>query len=82
VALVFNKPQGIGAAETESIKQGVEKLNENKEALKLDSITDPFSQSELKDTLIAKDARPLWWRCLWQVAKRPSKSFLVKSMSC
>ncbi|NUU64268.1 MMPL family transporter [Paenibacillus agri] len=59
VALVFNKPQGIGAKEMESIKQGVEKLNQNKADLKLDSITDPFSQSELKDTLIAKDGKTI-----------------------
>ncbi|MCL6603612.1 MAG: MMPL family transporter [Paenibacillus sp.] len=59
VALVFNKPNGIGASETESIKQGVEKLLKNKEALQIDSITDPFSQSELKDTLIAKDGKTI-----------------------
>ncbi|ULO05324.1 MMPL family transporter [Paenibacillus sp. 19GGS1-52] len=59
VALVFNKPQGIGAEETASIKQGVEKLSKNKEALNIDAITDPFSQSELKDTLIAKDGKTI-----------------------
>lgn len=59
VALVFNNPKGIGPTETESIKQGVEKLTENKESLQIDSITDPFSQSELKDTLIAKDGNTI-----------------------
>lgn len=59
VALVFNNPKGIGAEETASIQQGVEKLAANKEALQLDSITDPFSQSELKDTLIAKDGKTI-----------------------
>ncbi|WP_410511555.1 MMPL family transporter [Paenibacillus sp. BR2-3] len=59
VALVFNKPQGIGAEETESIKQGVQKLADNKEVLHIHSITDPFSQSGLKDTLIAKDGKTI-----------------------
>lgn len=59
VALVFNKPEGIGAEEMASVKQGIEKLADNKEALQLDSITDPFSQSELKDTLIAKDGKTI-----------------------
>ncbi|WP_042200735.1 MMPL family transporter [Paenibacillus camerounensis] len=57
VALVFNKPGGVSAADTESIKQGVEKLIAEKEALKLDSVTEPFSQAELADTLIAKDGK-------------------------
>ena len=59
VALVFNKPEGIGAEESSSIKQGIEKLADHKEALQLDSITDPFSQTELKDTLIAKDGKTI-----------------------
>ncbi|WP_379141719.1 MMPL family transporter [Paenibacillus sp. sgz500992] len=59
VALVFNKPGGLSAEDTESIKQGVEQLAASKESLKLDSITDPFSQSELKDTLIAKDGKTI-----------------------
>lgn len=59
VALVFNNPEGIGADETASIQQGVEKLVMNKETLQIDSITDPFSQSELKDTLIAKDGKTI-----------------------
>ncbi|CAH1190944.1 Chromosome partition protein Smc [Paenibacillus auburnensis] len=59
VALVFNKPEGLSAEDKESIKQGVEKLAGDKEALKLDSITDPFSQSELADTLIAKDGNTI-----------------------
>lgn len=48
VALVFNNPKGIGAEETASIQQGVEKLAANKEALQLDSITDPFHKVSLK----------------------------------
>ncbi|MEK5236833.1 MMPL family transporter [Paenibacillus sp. FSL L8-0470] len=59
VALVFNKPDGLSAEDTESIKQGVEQLTVSKESLKLDSITDPFSQTELKDTLIAKDGKTI-----------------------
>lgn len=59
VALVFNKPGGLSAEDTESIKQGVEQLAASKESLKLDSITDPFSQTELKDTLIAKDGKTI-----------------------
>ncbi|MCE3200665.1 MMPL family transporter [Paenibacillus sonchi] len=59
VALVFNKPDGLAAEDTESIKQGVEKLAAEKVALKIDSITDPFSQEELKDTLIAKDGKTI-----------------------
>lgn len=59
VALVFNKPGGLSAEDTESIKQGVEQLTAGKESLKLDSITDPFSQTELKDTLIAKDGKTI-----------------------
>lgn len=59
VALVFNKPGGLNAEDTESIKQGVEQLTASKESLKLDSITDPFSQTELKDTLIAKDGKTI-----------------------
>lgn len=59
VALVFNNPKGIGEEETESVKQGVEKLNANKDELNLDSITDPFSQETLKDTLIAKDGKTI-----------------------
>lgn len=59
VALVFNNPKGIGDKETESVKQGVEKLSANKDELNLDSITDPFSQETLKDTLIAKDGKTI-----------------------
>ncbi|WP_025689864.1 MMPL family transporter, partial [Paenibacillus zanthoxyli] len=59
VALVFNKPQGIGKEETESIRQGVAKLGENKASLSVESITDPFSQSALKDVLIAKDGKTI-----------------------
>ncbi|MNB65934.1 putative membrane protein YdgH [compost metagenome] len=59
VALVFNNPKGIGEKETESVKQGVEKLSANKDELNLDSITDPFSQETLKDTLIAKDGKTI-----------------------
>ncbi|AIQ12718.1 MMPL family transporter [Paenibacillus durus] len=59
VALVFNRPQGLGKEETESIRLGVEKLAANKEELGLDSITDPFSQKALKDTLIAKDGKTI-----------------------
>lgn len=59
VALVFNKPQGLEADDTESIKQGVEKLTANMESLSLDSITDPFAQPELQDTLIAKDGKTI-----------------------
>lgn len=59
VALVFNKPGGLSAADTESIKQGVGKLEDNKEMLQLESITEPFRQTELKDTLIAKDGKTL-----------------------
>ncbi|AIQ63809.1 membrane protein [Paenibacillus stellifer] len=59
VALVFNNPKGIGEKEKESVKQGVEKLSANKDELNLDSITDPFSQETLKDTLIAKDGKTI-----------------------
>lgn len=59
VALVFNKPEGLQAADTESIKQGVEKLAANKASLNLSAITDPFTQPELKDTLIAKDGNTI-----------------------
>lgn len=59
VALVFNKPEGLQAADTESIKQGVEKLAANKDSLNLSAITDPFTQPELKDTLIAKDGNTI-----------------------
>lgn len=59
VALVFNKPGGLSAGDTESIRQGVERLNAEKEALKLDSITEPFTQPELADTLIAKDDKTI-----------------------
>ncbi|MBY9082238.1 MMPL family transporter [Paenibacillus sp. HN-1] len=59
VALVFNNPKGMGEKETESVKQGVEKLSANKDKLNLDSITDPFSQETLKDTLIAKDGKTI-----------------------
>ncbi|KGE16770.1 MMPL family transporter [Paenibacillus wynnii] len=59
VALVFNNPKGIGAEETETVKQGVEKLLANKEALQLNSIVDPFTQPELKETLVAKDGKTL-----------------------
>ncbi|MBT2291670.1 MMPL family transporter [Paenibacillus albidus] len=57
VALVFNNPQGLGTEGTASIQQGINKLAENKETLHIDSITEPFSQSELADTLVAKDGK-------------------------
>lgn len=59
VALVFNKPGGLSAADTESIEQGVAKLAGNMESLQLHSITEPFSQDELRETLIAKDGKTL-----------------------
>jgi len=59
VALVFNEPKGISDEDKANIQQGIEKLAANKEALQLYSITDPFSQTELKDTLIAKDGKTI-----------------------
>lgn len=59
VALVFNKPEGLEAADTESIKQGVEQLAGRMDELQLSAITDPFTQPELGDTLIAKDGKTI-----------------------
>ncbi|SET34965.1 MMPL family transporter [Paenibacillus sp. NFR01] len=59
VALVFNKPEGLSDADKDSIKKGIETLAANKDALQIDSITDPFSQEALKDTLIAKDGNTI-----------------------
>ncbi|WP_340023145.1 MMPL family transporter [Paenibacillus sp. FSL K6-1096] len=59
VALVFHKPEGLTDADTESIKQGIEQLAGEKEALQLSTVTDPFSQPELKDTLVAKDGKTI-----------------------
>lgn len=59
VALVFNKPEGLSAGDRESIRQGVEKLTAEKDTLSLDAITEPFSQTELEDTLIAKDGQTI-----------------------
>lgn len=59
VALVFNKPEGLAAADTESIRKGVEQLAAKKDSLHIHTITDPFTQPELKDTLIAKDGKTI-----------------------
>ncbi|WNS45688.1 MMPL family transporter [Paenibacillus sp. MMS20-IR301] len=59
VALVFNKPEGLQAADTASIRQGVEQLAGEMESLQLSAITDPFTQPELADTLIAKDGKTI-----------------------
>lgn len=59
VALVFNKPDGLSEADIDSIRQGVERLSENKDELSINSINDPFSQAELEDTLIAEDGKTI-----------------------
>ncbi|MEF7441350.1 MMPL family transporter [Paenibacillus lautus] len=59
VALVFNKPDGLSEADKESIRQGVQALNDNKDSLHIDSINEPFTQTELEDTLIAKDGKTI-----------------------
>lgn len=82
VALVFHKPEGLTAADTESIKQGVEQLAGNKDSLKLSTITDPFSQPELKDTLIAGTARRLWSLCRCKAERMRSRSSRQSLLSC
>ncbi|MEK3734223.1 MMPL family transporter [Paenibacillus sp. FSL M8-0334] len=59
VALVFNKPDGLSEADQDSIRQGVERLSENRDKLSITSINDPFTQSELADTLIAADGNTI-----------------------
>lgn len=59
VALVFNKPNGLSKADQDSIRQGVERLSENRDKLSITSINDPFTQSELADTLIAADGNTI-----------------------
>lgn len=59
VALVFNKPDGLSEADKESIRLGVQALNDNKDSLHIDSINEPFTQTELEDTLIAKDGKTI-----------------------
>ena len=71
VALVFNKPDGLSESDKESIREGVQALNDNKESLHIDSINEPFTQTELEDTLIAKTARPSWSRFRSAAARKP-----------
>ncbi|ASA21105.1 MMPL family transporter [Paenibacillus donghaensis] len=59
VALVFNKPDGLGDDDKANIQKGIEQLAANKESLHMDSITEPFSLPELADTLIAKDGKTI-----------------------
>jgi len=59
VALVFHNPDGLSEADKESIKQGIQSLNDRKESLNIDSINEPFTQKELEDTLIAKDGKTI-----------------------
>ncbi|MCV4232695.1 MMPL family transporter [Virgibacillus sp. LDC1] len=59
VALVFNKPDGLSETDKESIREGVQALNDKKESLHIDSINEPFTQTELEDTLIAKDGKTI-----------------------
>lgn len=59
VALVFNKPEGLTDQDKESIRKGLEQITANQEKLGIDSITEPFTQEALADTLVADNGQTI-----------------------
>lgn len=55
IIFVFNSDKGFTQNELIDVEEGVKSLEDNKEALKITSIVDPFSLPEAKDQLISKD---------------------------
>ncbi|NEZ44218.1 MMPL family transporter [Paenibacillus alvei] len=55
LALVFHNPNGLTEKDTKDIQHAIQLLNQNKGALHLVSMLEPFGQPELKDKLISKD---------------------------
>lgn len=59
IALVFHKEQGISEVEKQEIKQALEDMRGNMDALSISGITDPFSTPEAADKMISKDGATL-----------------------
>ena len=74
--LVFNDNKKISDNEMKDIENGINKLNKNKDKLKITKIIDPFGMPEAKDQLISKDNTTLITEVFFEKGTRDSSTVI------
>lgn len=74
--LVFNDTKTISEEGMKNIRQGIDKLNQNKNKLGITDIIDPFDTPEAKDQLISKDKTTLMVQVTYEQGARDKKTVI------
>lgn len=73
---VFTNPNKLTDDEMKDIEKGIQSLNDKKDALKINGITDPFGTPEAKDQMISKDGTTLIAQVTYEKGTRDSETII------
>ncbi|WP_433943528.1 MMPL family transporter [Paenibacillus sp. SN-8-1] len=73
IALVFHEDNALNQAAKDSVKSGIQKLNDAKAKIGIASITDPFSTPDAADKMISKDGKTILTALSVETDGRPLK---------